>query len=281
MSVFTLNNIKVSDEADFEIFCHNIVYTKEEFELIKKGYAFRKTMDERWWIEYHNGWVYIIRSWVKWVAYKVQFERRGDKYYSARAFTGLKPESQEKYQQYDKLSYQNYHLFNIYSLLESYIFKRNIFTLSSFVFLTKIDFNSIHGISHWQNVYRLGKKLAAINGADEKIIYYFAHWHDFFRQRDYEDAKHGHRAAAYLDDYRCDLSYDLNKKQVEKLKFAIIHHADKKEKIIKLDNELKNDITVQTCWDADRLDLGRLSIIPESSQLFTETAKGYFVPKTI
>ena len=33
------------------------------------------------------------------------------------------------------------------------------------------------------------------------------------------------------------------------------------------------NITIQTCWDADRLDLGRVGVTPRPSHLGTETAK--------
>ncbi|MBT5083254.1 MAG: hypothetical protein HOM62_22025 [Rhodospirillaceae bacterium] len=33
------------------------------------------------------------------------------------------------------------------------------------------------------------------------------------------------------------------------------------------------DITVQTCWDADRLDLGRAGIVPDPRYLCTDAAK--------
>jgi uncharacterized protein len=33
------------------------------------------------------------------------------------------------------------------------------------------------------------------------------------------------------------------------------------------------DITVRTCWDADRLDLGRVGIYPDAKFLCTQTAK--------
>ena len=38
------------------------------------------------------------------------------------------------------------------------------------------------------------------------------------------------------------------------------------------------DVTVQTCWDADRLDLGRVGITPIPSRLCTEAARR---PETI
>ena len=36
---------------------------------------------------------------------------------------------------------------------------------------------------------------------------------------------------------------------------------------------LDGDITVQTCWDADRLDLGRVGIVPQPEKLCTEGAR--------
>ena len=33
------------------------------------------------------------------------------------------------------------------------------------------------------------------------------------------------------------------------------------------------DVTIQTCWDSDRLDLGRVGITPHPSRLCTEVAK--------
>jgi uncharacterized protein len=33
------------------------------------------------------------------------------------------------------------------------------------------------------------------------------------------------------------------------------------------------DVTVQTCWDADRLDLGRIGVYPNEKFLCTSTAK--------
>jgi uncharacterized protein len=33
------------------------------------------------------------------------------------------------------------------------------------------------------------------------------------------------------------------------------------------------DITIQTCWDADRLDLGRVRVTPHPSRLCTAAAK--------
>jgi hypothetical protein len=36
---------------------------------------------------------------------------------------------------------------------------------------------------------------------------------------------------------------------------------------------IEADVTVQTCWDADRLDLGRVGIVPDPARLCTAAAK--------
>ena len=39
------------------------------------------------------------------------------------------------------------------------------------------------------------------------------------------------------------------------------------------DGDTDAQITIQTCWDADRLDLGRVGIVPDPSRLCTAEAK--------
>jgi uncharacterized protein len=36
---------------------------------------------------------------------------------------------------------------------------------------------------------------------------------------------------------------------------------------------MEDDVTVMTCWDADRLDLGRVGMVPEAQYLCTDAAK--------
>ena len=43
------------------------------------------------------------------------------------------------------------------------------------------------------------------------------------------------------------------------------------------DGYTEGNITVQVCWDADRLDLGRVGIRPDPDRLCTNTAKSPFV----
>ena len=39
------------------------------------------------------------------------------------------------------------------------------------------------------------------------------------------------------------------------------------------DGETDGNLTIQTCWDADRLDLGRVGVTPDPSRLCTDAAK--------
>ena len=42
---------------------------------------------------------------------------------------------------------------------------------------------------------------------------------------------------------------------------------------VSIAGQTEADITIQTCWDADRLDLGRVWIIPDPDRLCTEPAR--------
>jgi uncharacterized protein len=52
----------------------------------------------------------------------------------------------------------------------------------------------------------------------------------------------------------------------KRLYSACAHHTD---------GLTDGDPTVQTCWDADRLDLGRVGIIPKKKFLGTEAARDF------
>ena len=58
--------------------------------------------------------------------------------------------------------------------------------------------------------------------------------------------------------------FNVDDEEMELLVEALIYHSD---------GYVEGDITVQVCWDADRLDLGRVGIKPIPSRLCTATAK--------
>ncbi|WP_457618890.1 hypothetical protein, partial [Lutibacter sp.] len=105
----------------------------------------------------------------------------------------------------------------------------------------------IHGVKHWRQVEKNGLYLADFNHADKAVISYFAYLHDCMRENEDQDSDHGLRAALFAKQHR-ELIY-LNKKQFQQLIEACEGHTNGKR---------PDCVTINTCWDADRLDLGRV-----------------------
>jgi len=123
-------------------------------------------------------------------------------------------------------------------------------------------FNSpIHGLHHWQTVERNGHYLAQFTGSDAKVVSYFAYFHDCMRENECDDLQHGLRGARFAEANK-DL-LDLTKQQFQKLLLACTGHTGGRK---------MECVTVATCWDADRLDIGRVGIVPDSNFLFSDEA---------
>ncbi len=119
-----------------------------------------------------------------------------------------------------------------------------------------------------RNVLRLvrewnGLAMARTNGAREDVVELFAFLHDSQRLSDGRDREHGARAADFTLQLNRELLH-LDGPGLEMLTYAVRHHSD---------GLIEADVTVQTCWDADRLDLGRVGIIPRPDRLCTEEAR--------
>jgi uncharacterized protein len=126
-----------------------------------------------------------------------------------------------------------------------------------------LDLGGIHGVEHWARVCENGLRLAERTGADHEIVAMFAYLHDAKRQNDGWDLDHGRRSAEFVQCLQGSL-LALSPKQLELLVYACACHSD---------GLTEADITVQTCWDADRLDLGRIGITPDPHRLCTTAAK--------
>lgn len=126
-----------------------------------------------------------------------------------------------------------------------------------------LDWNGIHGVAHWARVRINGLMLARENGANTRIIEYFAFLHDACRSNDGRDPGHGARAAHFARHLR-DRHLDLDNGEFSILSTAIGGHTH---------GTAHDDVTVQTCWDADRLDLARVGIEPEPKRLCTTVAR--------
>jgi uncharacterized protein len=127
----------------------------------------------------------------------------------------------------------------------------------------RLDWTGIHGAPHWARVRRHGLDLAERTGANPRVVELFAFLHDVERHDDHRDPAHGARAAALVtDELRAFVR--LSDDEAALLALACRHHSD---------GRLEADVTVQTCWDADRLDLGRVGIRPQPDRLCTPAAR--------
>ncbi len=126
-----------------------------------------------------------------------------------------------------------------------------------------LSFDGIHGIHHWRRVRAIGIKLAPKTGASIELVELFAFLHDLKRVDDGSDRHHGKRAAEYIRTIQGKYIF-LPQVELDLLCYACEFHTA---------GLTDADITVQTCWDADRLDLGRVGIRPDKRLLCTEAAK--------
>ncbi len=125
-----------------------------------------------------------------------------------------------------------------------------------------------HGIAHWARVLEDGLRLTGETGANVEVVSLFAVLHDSRRVNEGSDPDHGPRSAELASMLRGRL-FDLPDHEFGLLLRACSGHTHERT---------HPDITIQTCWDADRLDLGRVGITPHPSRLCTEVARR---PKTI
>ena len=272
-----LGQYKVFDDAIHKM-QSRFSFSIEDFELIKKSYERKSSMDYRWYIECIDDTVYILRSWNPFIVFKIPFEKIGDKYISSIAYSCFETQKESNEA---TIQAQNYRNFWVYSLITQLIFNEGSIMWMDAMILgnrVSIDLNGIHGFIHWRDVYNMGRRLS--NEIDKKVLFYFSIFHDFFRESDYRDPKHGKKALYALDSVKIDLkqwnkdSEDINK-QLEQLAFALEYHDATPEEWSNIKNHLKDDKTVQICLDSDKLDLGRAGIQPEEKYLLTSEAKLY------
>ena len=120
-----------------------------------------------------------------------------------------------------------------------------------------------HGLSHWERVERNGLLLATPE-CDVTVIRLFAYLHDSCRENDGYDEEHGPRAAMMTDGLRGTLLKGLSDKQFKLLQEACRLHTS---------THRTGNPTIDACFDADRLDLGRVGITPDPEKMATEKGK--------
>jgi uncharacterized protein len=123
---------------------------------------------------------------------------------------------------------------------------------------------SVHGPIHWDKVERNAVALCkVVRGADTTVCRLFAILHDSQRDDEMDDPEHGQRAA----DYVRSLGHDRLKimpAQLDALCLACEGHEK---------GGVSTDPTIGVCWDADRLDLSRVGVVPDPTLLSTEAAR--------
>ena len=124
----------------------------------------------------------------------------------------------------------------------------------------KLDWQGIHGASHWARVLHHGKNIGQWRQADLLVVELFGFLHDSCRWSDGKYQLHGERAAEFAHDIHGDY-FQLSDLQLDYLCYALRHHSG---------GEVSTNATIQTCWDADRLDLGRVGIVPSPLYLSQE-----------
>lgn len=127
----------------------------------------------------------------------------------------------------------------------------------------RLDWQGIHGAGHWARVLKNGLRVALAEGARTDVVTLFAFLHDHERWDDNGDPEHGVRAALNARNLR-DVYFTIDDEGFNLLCEAMCGHST---------GDTKGDITVQACYDADRLDLGRVGIMPDPKYLCTDTAK--------
>lgn len=126
----------------------------------------------------------------------------------------------------------------------------------------KVAWRGVHGIDHWLRVQHYASRVGMRRGADPLVMELFALLHDSCRESERHDPLHGERGA--------ELAYALNGTffslsghRIDLLCTAIYFHSD---------GLTHSDVTIQSCWDGDRMDLGRVGIQPNPKFLSKQAA---------
>ena len=128
-----------------------------------------------------------------------------------------------------------------------------------------------HGFPHWQRVERNGILLSSENGRirediNIKVVRFFAYLHDKCRLDNWTDIEHGVRAADMLSTIRNTILRDFTDEEVSLLERACRYHTTEHR---------TGNPTIDVCFDADRLDLGRVGIVPNPRRMATEQGAYY------
>lgn len=127
------------------------------------------------------------------------------------------------------------------------------------------ELGEIHGMTHWKNVHR-NAILLMQPGVNMNVVVAFAYLHDCCRLSNGNDCEHGKRASLKVDEIRNSILKDFSDEEITLLKSACLLHTD----VLRTGN-----LTIDTCFDSDRLDLGRVGIKPMPSKMATSKGENF------
>lgn len=133
--------------------------------------------------------------------------------------------------------------------------------LQDYIYSERIFDSLYHGLSHWRAVEFNGLMLSRKTKADIDVVRLFALFHDSKREDDGYDGLHGARGAEFAKKCFSENRFNISENQFDKLYKACSLHT-------KVNKTL--DITIDTCFDADRLDLGRVGFKLDPKKMATE-----------
>jgi uncharacterized protein len=115
-------------------------------------------------------------------------------------------------------------------------------------------------------VERNGILLSSVNGRirediNIKVVRFFAYLHDKCRIDNWKDIEHGVRAAEMLLTIKNTILKDFTDEEFSLLERACRFHTTERR---------TGNPTIDVCFDADRLDLGRVGIVPNPKLMATE-----------
>lgn len=120
-----------------------------------------------------------------------------------------------------------------------------------------------HGLPHWSRVWANGQEIARLIGSTSinwDVIAWFAFLHDSCRLNDHGDPGHGPRASQLASRLREQGILVLADQDFKHLCLAMEDHSK---------GLMEGPPVVRICWDADRLDLLRVGVIPDPKRMCT------------
>ena len=126
---------------------------------------------------------------------------------------------------------------------------------------SKLFHSPIHGFKHWRTVEKNGLYLCQFNDGDPAVVSHFAYFHNCMRVNEQRDDGHGLRGGKYALKNKNML--DLTEDQLDILYKACAGHTGGRN---------PSCDTVACCWEADRLDLRRVGIVPVLQWFYSDAA---------